>query len=154
MQLPGSGGTLASLPCVTRNQGPENSRICRRTRGGRGRDTEARRDMRQSNLAGADKDLGAVRGRQRGLSHHHGKWWQTHARGVGRTDDRRRLEGGRVGRRPGGRSFAPGEELGSWWGKIGPQLWTYTDGDEVGKRRKQKIQKTVEEKGWSGGIVY
>ena len=39
---------------------------------------------------------------------------QTQARGTGRRYERRRLEdGGKYGRRPGGRRFAPGEEMGS-----------------------------------------
>ena len=42
-----------------------NSRIWRRPRGGRGRDTEAQRDPRQANPPEDDRDLGAGRGRKR-----------------------------------------------------------------------------------------
>ena len=55
-RLPGSWRALTSHPRAkshpTRNQGPDDARIWRRTRGGRGRDTEARRDPRRVNTQG------------------------------------------------------------------------------------------------------
>ena len=48
----------------------------------------------------------------KGESHSHRKPRQTQACGTVRRDKRQRLPGGGCGRRPGGRRFAPGEELG------------------------------------------
>ena len=68
-RMPGSVGALASRPRAkirpTRNQGPDDSRIRRRTQGGRGRDTEAWRDPIQAIPPGGDRDIGAGRRRQR-----------------------------------------------------------------------------------------
>ena len=72
-RLPGSGGALASRPRAKihpkRHQGPDDDRIWRKPRGGRGRYTEAQRDPRRANPPGADRDLGAFRRRQRGGAH-------------------------------------------------------------------------------------
>ena len=63
-------GALASLSHTkihpTRNQGPDNARIWRINWGGRGRDTDAWRDLQHENSPGADRDLGAGQGWQRG----------------------------------------------------------------------------------------
>ena len=49
-----------------RYQGPDNANIRGITQGGRGRDTEARRDLRRTNPPGDDRDMGTGRGRQWG----------------------------------------------------------------------------------------
>ena len=49
----------------TRKPKPEDAMIRRRTQGGRGRDTETRRDLQQTDLPGDKRYLGAGRGRQR-----------------------------------------------------------------------------------------
>ena len=45
--------------------------------------------------------------------HNNGKRRQTQERGAGRKDERRRIAGGECDQRPGGRHFAPGEEVRS-----------------------------------------
>ena len=69
-QLPGSGGSLVSRPCVkshqTINHGPYNDNICRITRGGQVRDTEVWRDPQWANPPVPDRGLGAGWGRKRG----------------------------------------------------------------------------------------
>ena len=69
-RLPGSGGALASRPCAkthpTRNQGPDDARIRRRSWGVRGRGIEVKSYPQRANSPGADRDLGAGWGRQRG----------------------------------------------------------------------------------------
>ena len=64
--LPGSGGDLASPPPARshppRDQGPDNSRMWRRTQVGRVRGIEAQSDLRQVNPPGSDMDVGAGAG--------------------------------------------------------------------------------------------
>ena len=50
-----------------------------------------------------------------GRVHSHDKRRNTKSRGEGRRDEWRRLAGGRCGQHPGGRRFAPGEEVGNRW---------------------------------------
>ena len=54
-----------------------------------------------------------------GGAQRNGKRRQTHARGAGRRHVWQRMAGGRYGRRPGGRRFALGEEVGSGWKREG-----------------------------------
>ena len=75
---------------------------------------------------------------------------QTQAHGAGRGDERQRLVGrgrGGGGRRPGGRRFAPGKEVGSRSKLRGLQKGMATDGEELGNSGNIAIHKTGEEKG-------
>ena len=45
------------------------------------------------------------------------KWQKTQAHGVGRRVKRRRLARGEIVKHPGGRNFAPGEEVGSGYNR-------------------------------------
>ena len=49
-----------------RDQRPDDARIWRRNQRWLGRDTEGRRETRQANPTGADRDLGSVQGQKRG----------------------------------------------------------------------------------------
>ena len=68
--LPGSGGVLDSFPPTKihpkRDQGPDDTSIWRRTRGGQGGVTEDQRDPWRTNHPEDDRDLDAGQGKQRG----------------------------------------------------------------------------------------
>ena len=71
----------------------------------------AQREPQLENPPGDDRDLVAGRGKQRGGA----QPWDTdqrQARSTRRRDERRRIEGGGCGRRPGGRRFMLVEEVG------------------------------------------
>ena len=96
----------------------------------------------QLNPKGADRDMGADQGQKRGGSKNHGKWRQMQAPGLGRRQEWRKLDSSRCGRRPCGRHFATGEEVGIRC-YIEKGLWWRMDNDggEVGWGRKRKIKK-------------
>ena len=116
MRLPGSGGALVSRLFAkshpTRTPTPDDAKSWRMTRGGRGRDTEAQRDLRRGTPQGTTGIWVQAKGGKGGSEPAWG-WQQTQTRGTGRMDERWRLAGGGCGRRPGGRRFPPGEEVGS-----------------------------------------
>ena len=111
-RLPGSKGALASCPCAKKTtQKKPNTRIFWETRKHIGR--EKRRKMEMEGLTTGESPRGRQRpgyrprAEMRGANGH-GKRWQMQEHGAGRRYERRRLVGGKSGRRPGGHCYAPG----------------------------------------------
>ena len=113
-RLPGSGGALASRLFTkihpTRNQTPKYSGIRRSNQEDKAGAQRCRGTHSGQFPLGADRDLRSGQGRKKGGAH---RWDTASEAGTRLRSQVQAVEAGGCGRRPGGRRFAPGEEVGS-----------------------------------------